>query len=69
MLYRGTQDGFNTSHFYKLCFQAAPSIMIVKSDQGKIFGGYTNIPWSSDGREKIGNGQSFVFSIRDNNTI
>ncbi len=38
---------------------------IVKSEMGKIFGGYTDIPWQSSGGSKQGNCNSFVFSLRD----
>ena len=32
---------------------------------GKVFGGYTDIPWQDNGGCKNGNGNSFVFSLRD----
>ena len=32
---------------------------------GKIFGGYTDIPWESSGEFKGLNGNSFIFSLRD----
>ena len=32
---------------------------------GKVFGAYTDIPWSSDGGYKKGNGNTFLFSLRD----
>ena len=32
---------------------------------GKVFGGYTDIPWQSSGGGKSGNGNSFVFSLRE----
>ena len=32
---------------------------------GKIFGGYTDIPWKSFGSVKKGNGNSFIFSLRE----
>ncbi len=32
---------------------------------GKIFGGYTDIPWQTNGSWVTGNGNSFVFSLRD----
>ena len=32
---------------------------------GWIFGAYTDIPWSSKTRYKKGNGNTFVFSLRD----
>ena len=32
---------------------------------GKIFGGYTDVSWSSNEGYKKGNGNTFVFSLRD----
>ena len=32
---------------------------------GKIFGGYTDIPWKERGGYEKGNGNSFLFSLRD----
>ena len=32
---------------------------------GKVFGAYTDIPWSSERGYKNGNGNTFVFSLRD----
>ncbi len=31
----------------------------------RIFGGYTDIPWTSVGNFNEGNGNSFIFSMRD----
>ena len=36
---------------------------------GRVFGGYTNIPWTSIEGIKRGNGKSFVFSLRDDDTF
>ena len=33
---------------------------------GRIFGAYTDIPWQNNGNRKEGNGNTFVFSLRDN---
>ena len=32
---------------------------------GKVFGGYTDIAWKNSGGFIIGNGNTFVFSLRD----
>ncbi len=38
----------------------------MKSEMGKIFGGYTDIPWTNNRRwVSDGNANSFVFSLRD----
>ena len=40
-----------------------------ESDSGKeggIFGAFTDIPWTSSGGYKAAQGNSFIFSLRDN---
>jgi hypothetical protein len=32
---------------------------------GRIFGAYTDISWLSNGEYKNGNGNTFIFSLRD----
>ena len=40
--------------------------MLIKSkDKLKIFGGFTDIAWTNNGGYKSGNGNSFIFSLRD----
>ena len=41
MLYRGTRDGFQRHKFHNLCDKKGPTIVIMKSLAGKIFGGFT----------------------------
>ena len=36
---------------------------------GRVFGGYTNIPWTSIEGFKGGNGKSFIFSLRNDDTF
>ena len=45
--------------------------MLIKSKENQsIFGGFTDIAWTNDGGGyKKGNGNSFIFSLRDDNTF
>ena len=63
LLYRGSENNFLSSKFHKLCDDHGPTIIIIKSNWGNIFGGYTSIKWSSDvGYHK--DNKSFLFLIR-----
>ena len=42
-----------------------PSLIIVNSEHSKIFGGFTDIDWKSNGDLIKGNGNSFMYSLRD----
>ena len=43
MIFRGSEDGFSFDEYHSRCDYVGPTLMIVKSDKNKIFGGYTEI--------------------------
>ena len=44
--------------------------MIKSKENDRIFGGYTNIAWTTDGQGyKKGSGKSFIFSLKDDNSF
>ena len=45
LIFRGTDDGFEAEAFHKKCDNQGETLTIIKSGMGKIFGGYTDIPW------------------------
>ena len=47
LLYRGSRDGWRDTDFYMHCFNKSPNLVIMKSKAGRIFGGFTRIPWRS----------------------
>jgi len=52
--YRGSEDsGFGSSSaastFHNACNSKGPTVTIAKSTQGRIWGGYTDQPWTSRG--------------------
>ena len=55
LLYRASENEYSASQFHKLCDGKGTTITIIESDFGNIFGGYTNIPWASQGWE-VSNG-------------
>ncbi|CDW79106.1 UNKNOWN [Stylonychia lemnae] len=46
LCYRASQDGFNGDLFVNQCRDKGPSVTIVKTKKGKIFGGYNPLSWS-----------------------
>jgi len=40
LLYKGNRDGFNAKDFHRLCDNQGPTITIIRTRQGKIFGFY-----------------------------
>lgn len=45
LLARGSRDGFTEKDIGSKIDHKGATFVIVKSDSGKIFGGYTPIPW------------------------
>lgn len=45
LLYRGTQHGFNAVDFHYYCDVVTNTLTVIKSENGNIFGGYTEMSW------------------------
>jgi hypothetical protein len=71
LLYRGSRDGFQSSSFHSRCDDKPFTITIIETTKGFIFGGYTPIAWSNDGRYKCDDSlTSFIFTLKNgHNTI
>lgn len=65
LLYRGSEQGFSAEAFHALVDGKGPTMSIIKSEHGRIFGLYTDISWQSEGQFKFGNGNTFKFALRD----
>ena len=66
LLFRASDHDYSAHKFHKFCDGHAPTITIIKSNYGNIFGGYTSIGWASLGwRTK--DEKAFLFLIRSNN--
>ena len=63
LLYRGTRDGFAASTFHQKCDNKGPTVTIIKSNYGKVFGGFTDVAWDSTTNAFKKTTKAFVFSI------
>ena len=61
LLYRATRDGDGETIFHNKCNDKGATIIIVKTDKGLIFGGYTEQSWSGSSDKTDNN--SFIFSL------
>jgi len=62
LLWRGSRDGFDAGTFHRLCDGKGNTVTVIKSTEDYIFGGYTEIPWSSENGYKRDRG-AFLFSL------
>ena len=62
LLYKATADSDKAAAFHAKCDEAKSSIVLVETDKGKRFGGYTTCSWSGDCIDKKDE-DAFVFSL------
>jgi hypothetical protein len=66
LLYRGSRDGFGSSHFHGKCNNQSNTLTIIETTQGFIFGGFTPTAWDSSRSYKSDTSQtSFLFSLKN----
>ena len=49
LLYRASEHEYSANSFHEYCDNKGPTLVIIKSSEGWIFGGYTTQSWSGDG--------------------
>ena len=62
LIYRGTRDGMTSKDFHDKCDNKGKTICLFLNDKGNIFGGYSSIPWTSNGGDKTAN-DCFLFTL------
>lgn len=62
LLYRGSRDGFDAMSFHKFCDDYSPTLLIIKSNYGRVFGGFTDQTWNPTCTAK-GSSFSWLFSL------
>ena len=65
LLFDSEKDGDSAKTFHSKCDGKNPTIYIVKSKSGYVFGGYLSIPWSSISKH-FRDDEAFFFSINLN---
>lgn len=61
LIYKGSRDGDSYINFHEKCDNQGPTIMIIKSSNGEIFGGYTEKSWVKG--KDIHSPESFLFNL------
>ena len=65
LLYKGTTDGDTIEVFHNKCDNQYPTISIIESTDGQIFGGYTTKSWDKNNKNDIPDPDSFLFNLND----
>jgi hypothetical protein len=76
LLYRATRDGFGAKDFHQKCDHFENTLVVIKSTEGNVFGGFTSCPWNSissichsDGLTYgyVSDASAFIFSLVNKN--
>ena len=62
LIYKGSRDGYKAKNFHEKCDNRQPTISVIKSNFGLVFGGYIETTWNCINSGKEDNG-AFIFSL------
>ena len=62
MLWKGSRDGFTASKFHSNCDGKGPTLTVIQSTDGVIFGGYTSLSWNGN-NSYYQDDAAFIYSI------
>lgn len=62
-MYRGSEDSFTSAVFHNKFDNMGPTLAIIKSEAGYIFGGFTNLNWDVSNKYVFDSKKSFIFSL------
>jgi hypothetical protein len=68
LIYVASRDGFSAATFHAKCDSKGPTIVLVKSDSGHLFGGYASLSWVSNSTYQAADG-SFLFTLTNPHNI
>ena len=61
---RGSQNRFSSKEFHSICDGKGPTLTVIQSDQGFIFGGYASLSWGiAPRRVPHFDPEAFLFSL------
>jgi len=64
-IYVASRDGDRASDFHDHCDGQGPTVVIIETTTGHVFGGYTDVSWGSD-VDCYSSSTSFLFQLRPN---
>jgi hypothetical protein len=61
LLFRGSRDGWTAKIIHAKIDNQGPTITIIKTLKGKIFGGFASVSWEGEGHKT--DNDAFLFSV------
>jgi hypothetical protein len=69
LIYKASIDGFNSNIYHQRCDNKQPTMTIVKLNNGKMIGGFTEFSWITDNNVEQNwseFGKGFLYNFTDN---
>ena len=63
LLYSGSTHGWEMDKFHELCDEKGPTITVMKSKAGRVFGGFAMQSWDSKTQGWKADEKAFIYSI------
>lgn len=64
LLYRPSRDGYSPENFHRLCDSKGPTLILVKTSDNYVFGGYNPLSWINENMYNETE-DAFIFSVSD----
>ena len=66
LIFKMSEHGYKGKDFHRYCDNEAPTLVLIKSKDNHIFGGFTPLFWGKEERPVDKSNQTFVFSLDRN---
>ncbi len=67
LIFKASRDGFKAMDFHSKCEGLTPTIVIAQTQHGKLFGGFTEVPWKVASKDYVEMSDpketTFIFSL------
>jgi len=69
LLYKASVDGYAASDFHRACDNKGPTLTLIRSKNGFVFGGYSVLPFDSTTNGYKNHSEGFIFTLSNPHNI
>eukprot|EP00026_Physarum_polycephalum_P009941 Phypoly_transcript_10080.p1 GENE.Phypoly_transcript_10080~~Phypoly_transcript_10080.p1 ORF type:complete len:401 (+),score=76.55 Phypoly_transcript_10080:70-1203(+) len=69
LVYKATRDGFSKVDFHRICDNKGPTVTLILTDKGHLFGGYAPISWGRTFEGYDTHPECFLFTLSNPHNI
>jgi len=65
LIYQATKDGFDENQFHQKCNNKGPTVSVICSTEGYLFGGYISVSWTGPINSYTYDSNAFLFLLKN----